>query len=164
MSEARSEVAVVRYRGRVVENRHAVSLAVADTRGRLLAWWGNPERETWLRSANKPFQALMTVETGAADRFGLSEEEVALICSSHNGEDGHVAGVLSILGKLGLDPSVLRCGAHAPYDEATMYRVGPAYNRLHSDCSGKHSGMLTLARHLGVDRRTTSIRPADRSA
>jgi L-asparaginase II len=151
MPERTSEVAVVRYRGKFVENRHAASVAVAAPDGRLIGWWGDPERMTWLRSANKPFQALMMVETGAADRFGLTEEEIALCCSSHNGEAGHVEGVLSILGKLGLDPSVLRCGAHPPMEQATMFRVGAGYSRLHSDCSGKHSGMLALARHLGVE-------------
>ena len=147
----KSEPAVVRYRASVVENVHAASVAVADPKGRLIAWFGDPERVTWLRSANKSFQALATIETGAADRFGLTQAEVALIASSHNGEDGHVEGVLSILGKIGLDPSALQCGTHPPLDQATAFRVGADYNRLHSNCSGKHSGMLTLARHLGVE-------------
>ncbi len=147
----KSKVAVTRYRARVVENRHAVSLAVADPKGRLRASFGDPERVTWLRSANKPFQALMTVETGAADRFGLTEAEVAVICSSHNGEQGHVEAVLSILGKLGLDASVLKCGAHPPYEQSEMFRVGAGFGRIHSDCSGKHAGMLVLARHLDME-------------
>src|SRR5207245_11422557 len=127
------EAAVLEFRDGVRENTHAATVAVADPKGRLIAWWGDPERMTWLRSANKPFQALMTVESGAADRFGLTEEEVALICSSNSAEDGHVAGVLSILDKIGLDPSFLRCGAHPPMHLPTMLRVGPGFIRLHSD-------------------------------
>jgi L-asparaginase II len=139
-------------RGPVVESVHHGAAAVADAQGRLLAWWANPQVVTFLRSSAKPFQAIPLVESGAADYFGLTPEEIALICGSHDGTDAHVARAASIQRKAGFSESDLLCGVHAPLDKETAARLAaegqePTPNR--HNCSGKHSGMLALASFLG---------------
>src|SRR5256885_15921410 len=92
-------------RGSVVESRHAVHVAVVDAEGRLVARAGNPDFVTFWRSAAKPFQALPLVTDGAADRFGLTSEELALACASHSSEPAQVARVRELLGKIGCSRS-----------------------------------------------------------
>jgi L-asparaginase II len=144
-------VAVKVYRGDVVESVHRASVAVVDRQGRLEASFGDPNLVTFVRSSIKPVQALPLLETGAAKRFGLSEEELAIACSSHNGEDVHVRLVEGVLEKIGLGVEALRCGAHAPYDKSAAQRVGPAFTAVHNNCSGKHAGMLAVCVHQGWD-------------
>lgn len=134
------------WRGPHVESRHVVHAAVADVEGRVLEAWGDPDRLTHPRSAVKPLQALPLVETGAADAFGLGSVELALACASHLGEDGHVAAVEAWLDRIGCTVGDLECGverAHCDRD--------PAATAARNNCSGKHVGFLTVARHLGVD-------------
>jgi L-asparaginase II len=139
-------------RGPIVESSHFGAIAVSDAKGRLLAWAGNPGTVTYYRSACKPILAVPLVESGAADHFGFTERELAIICGSHGGEDIHVDAVLGILDKIGLGPDALACGTHMPLDKATaraMQQRGEQPTVLHHNCSGKHSGMLALARFNG---------------
>ncbi len=139
-------------RGSVVESRHRVHAAVVDAEGQLRAFAGDPELVTFIRSAAKPFQALAMVEDGAADRFGLTDREVALVCGSHAGAPVHTSTAESILAKLGLDAEALACGPHPPFDPLTrreLQEAGLEPVRLHNNCSGKHAGMLALARARG---------------
>jgi L-asparaginase II len=95
--------------------------------------------------------------SGASDRFGFTDEEVALACASHNGEPIHTQIVMSMLEKIGLTPEALQCGAHEPYGvEAAreLQERGEAPNALHNNCSGKHAGMLALALHWGAPIET----------
>lgn len=138
-------------RGGRVESVHHGAAAVADGTGRLLAWAGDGEIVTFLRSAAKPFQALPLVESGAADAFGLSTDQLAVVCASHTGTRHHVELVESIQRAAGIGESELQCGAHFPYDAAEARRLrqaGEAPRLNHNNCSGKHTGMLALARHL----------------
>lgn len=140
-------------RGGVVESIHYGAAAVADSRGRLLAWVGDPQLVTFLRSSAKPFQALPLVEGGGLDAFGLTPRQLALICASHAGTDAHKAMAESIQTKVGVTEADLRCGTHPPYDAETWTRMQaagepPTPNR--HNCSGKHSGMLAQARYLGL--------------
>ncbi len=107
---------------------------------------------TFWRSAAKPFQALPLVEDGAAERFGLTSEELALVCASHSSEPGQVARVRELLGKIGCSERDLLCGPHAPLSDrvAQDYHTrGVRLTAVYSNCSGKHAGMLALARHHG---------------
>jgi L-asparaginase II len=153
-SDARlAPVAVVVRRGERVESEHRVAYAVADADGRLLEATGDVERPVFPRSAVKPLQALALVESGAADRFEVSDQEIALACASHGGEPEHVDLVRAWLARLGLDGSVLECGAHLPLHGPSAARLIAAERppeRVHNNCSGKHAGMITVARHLGV--------------
>jgi L-asparaginase II len=141
-------------RGSLVESRHRGSIAVVDADGSLVLALGNVETLVYPRSAVKAMQALVLVESGAADRFGLNEEALALACASHGGEPGHVAVVERMLAAAGLDPSALACGvhwpSHAPSAQA-LARSGASATALHNNCSGKHAGFLCAACALGVD-------------
>lgn len=141
------------WRGRVVESRHRGHIAAVEGDGRLIAHAGEPETVTYLRSSGKPFQAIPLVTSGAADRFGFDARELAIACGSHSGEDIHAETVARMLEKIGLDESFLKCGTHEPYDLTTAERLRASGERptvLRNNCSGKHTGMLALAVHLGA--------------
>jgi len=143
-------------RGAVVESRHCGAVEVVDADGATVLALGDVERRVFPRSAVKALQALRMIETGAADRFGLTDQELALACASHSGESGHVAAAQSMLARIGLDASYLRCGAHPPMhvpSATALYCGGMEPTALHNNCSGKHSGFLCLACMLGADPR-----------
>src|SRR5499427_11106223 len=112
---SRSDHLVEVWRGPIIESRHSGHLIAVDGDGRQICSLGSPETITYLRSSAKPFQALPVVFSGAADRFGFNEQEVAIACGSHNGEPVHVETVRSMLRKIELPESALKCGAHEPY-------------------------------------------------
>lgn len=139
--------------GYTVENVHAGSIAVVDTEGRLLAWAGDPHYQTFTRSALKPFQALPFLLSDGPAKFGLAQEELALLCASHSGEEQHLAGVRSILDKIDLDAGRLECGCGVPlYYEFNNLPVPQdrTWTPLHHNCSGKHSGFLAWCRQHGA--------------
>jgi L-asparaginase II len=141
------------YRGDHVESFHSGSIAVVDATGRLVAYAGDPDTRTYLRSAAKPFQVLPLLREGGRDEFDLTEEELALICASHGGETVHVATAAAILRKGEFDESDLRCGPHMPYEEraaAELRQSGEAPSPLHNNCSGKHAGMLLYCEMLDL--------------
>jgi L-asparaginase II len=138
-------------RGEVVESLHYGAVAVANTAGELIAWWGDPETVTYLRSSAKPFQALPLVESGAAEHYGLTPRELSVVCASHSGTDDHMEVVVGLQRKVGVDEGDLACGVHPPLDSETAQRLkaeglAPTPNR--HNCSGKHTAMLALARFL----------------
>ena len=152
MSEGRGPEGVRLWRGDEVESLHEVHAALAASDGETLARVGDPARRTFLRSAAKPIQLLPLVEDGLVDRFGFTEPEVAVMAASHNGEPFHIEAVRSILAKVGLEPAQLRCGAHAPYHAASaeaLRAAGKQPTALHNNCSGKHAGMLAVAKANG---------------
>jgi L-asparaginase II len=141
------------FRGPLVESRHRGAFAVADTNGRIVASAGNFSQAFFPRSAIKAFQCLPLIESGAAERFGLNDEEIALCCSSHAGEPEHVRVARSILAKAGIAEACYECGAHMPTAREACYdlvRKGEKPQAVHNNCSGKHAGMLALAKHLNV--------------
>lgn len=138
-------------RGDRVESVHRGAVAVADAHGKLVAAWGDVEAAVFPRSAFKALQALPLVETGAADAFGVGEEELALACASHSGEAMHVDRVEAWLERIDCVEADLACGPHLPINEAAahaMLRAGERPCRIHNNCSGKHTGFLSVARHL----------------
>ena len=140
-------------RGAITESRHRGHVAAVKPDGSVVASLGAPNAVTFLRSSAKPFQALPLLVTGAAERFGFTDEEVALACASHNGEPIHTKLAASMLEKIGLSPDSLRCGVHEPYglEAAAVLRAhNELPNVLHNNCSGKHIGMLAVALHLGA--------------
>jgi len=141
-------------RGELVESRHRGAVAVVDAQGRTVWSAGDIGAPIYPRSAVKAIQALVLVESGAADRFGFGDEELALACASHSGEPGHVAGVLRMLARAGFDATAVQCGAHRPRHRPSadaLVRAGEAPSPLHHNCSGKHAGFLCAACHLGAD-------------
>lgn len=139
-------------RGSVVESRHAVHVAVVDSNGRLVAQAGNPDLVTFWRSAAKPFQALPLVADGVAQRFGLERQDLALACASHSSEPAQVALVREFLQRVGCSERDLMCGPHRPLSDAVAKDYdtrGVRLTAVYSNCSGKHTGMLALAKHHG---------------
>ena len=139
-------------RGDIVESVHFGAIAVVESSGRLAAWYGDPGLVTFTRSSAKPFQALPFLENGGMQIYGLTLQEVALICASHSGTDEHLAVVRSIQAKTGISEADLMCGVHTPYDRSTaesMRRQGIVATPNRHNCSGKHSGMLAFSKMLG---------------
>ena len=144
-------------RGDIVESRHRGHIIAVDADGHVVARLGAPEMVTYLRSSAKPFQSMPLVATGAADRFGFAEREIAIACGSHSGEPIHEATVAGMLRKIGLDESALKCGVHEPFNREVanaMRERGEPFRVLQNNCSGKHAGLLALALHLGAPIET----------
>jgi len=155
-------------RGALVESRHRGSIAVVNADGAVVLALGDIATPVYPRSAVKALQALVLVESGAADRFGFAEEELALACASHGGEAAHVAVVERMLARAGLNRSVLACGAHWPIHQPSaqaLARAGDQASALHNNCSGKHAGFVCAARALGVDHHgyTDHAHPVQRA-
>jgi L-asparaginase II len=147
-------ILIEQTRGTFVENRHRAAFVVSDAAGNIIASAGDISRPVFPRSAIKSMQALAMVTSGAIDKFAITDEELALACASHHGEDVHVLGVTQFLGHVGVTPDDLECGAHQPTNgraREALRRAGAEPSQLHNNCSGKHSGMLSVARALGVD-------------
>ena len=152
----RNPVLVEVFRGALVESRHRGAVVVVDADGATVLALGDVERAVYPRSAVKPLQALPLVESGAAERYGFGDEELALACASHGGEPTHVAVVQRMLARAGLEVSALECGAHWPSHQQSAHalaRAGGAPSALHNNCSGKHAGFVCVACAAGVDHR-----------
>jgi L-asparaginase II len=135
-------------RGGVLESSHCGALAVLDADGAVVAQLGDIDRPIFPRSAVKLLQALPLVASGAAEQLGLNDDELAVACASHGGEDVHAQTVAAMLAKAGLDTTALECGAHWPYLESAARSLavrGQEPSALHNNCSGKHAGFLCLA-------------------
>ena len=141
-----------RWRGKSVESQHRGAWVLVDGAGDVVDGAGAFRRPVFARSSTKSMQALPLIESGAASAFGLGPVELALACSSHNAEDCHTQPVTRLLGRLGLDPGHLLCGASAPGDpnvRRQLFASGESPSALHHNCSGKHAAFLALAAHLG---------------
>lgn len=141
------------YRGDFVEDHHVVSLAIVSPQGETLFTAGNPDLNVPMRSSAKPFQAQALFQSGAYRQFALSLKELALCCASHEGSAEHLQVAEGILQKLGLTEAALNCGAHLPGDKESRARLassGQAVSAIYNNCSGKHSGMLAVAKALGA--------------
>lgn len=140
-------------RGGIVESAHRGAIAVCDAGGKVVATWGDVAKAVFPRSAFKSLQALPLVETGAADAFKVTDEHLALACASHSGESMHVERVEAWLGRIDCRDGDLACGPHLPFHEQTahaMLRASERPCKVHNNCSGKHTGFLTVARHLKI--------------
>jgi len=144
------------FRGGLLESEHRGAY-VAVEGDRVVATAGDDGRPVFYRSASKPLQALGVVTSGAADRFGYGEEEIAITAGSHSATPAQVALVETMLVRAGLSAADLRCGGHWPYHEPTAARVRRTHERplsLWNNCSGKHAGMLAAAVALGAPTDT----------
>ncbi|SFL74278.1 asparaginase [Shimia aestuarii] len=141
------------WRGDFLENTHHGHAVVCDPSGAIVESWGDPNAVILPRSSSKMLQALPLIESGAADAHGLTDQHLALACASHNGADIHTSMVRDWLSALGLGEDDLRCGPQEPADipaRNALIRCGDPACQVHNNCSGKHSGFLTLSRHLGA--------------
>ena len=144
-------------RGALLESVHRGRLVICDPDGKVLEAAGDAEAYVYARSSAKPFQALPLVRSGAADAFGLTDDELAVVCASHNAEEPHLTAVTSILEKAGLTEDDLQSGAHLPLYEPEadrLIRSSEEPRPIHGNCSGKHAGMLAVCVHEGYDTAT----------
>lgn len=140
--------------GTFVESTHRGAFAVFDANGQEVYSAGDIDMPMCPRSALKPLQSLAVLESGAVEHFGLGAPEIALSAASHSGEPRHVQIVAEWLKKIDCSIDQLECGPQLPvYEPAArdLIRSGSEPNQMHNNCSGKHVGFMTLARHLGVD-------------
>ena len=150
---AEAQVLAEVWRGDRVESRHRGHAVVVDDTGAIVEAWGDPDAVIYPRSSCKMIQALPLIETGAASAHDLGAEHLALACASHVGADAHVSRVKAWLAGLGLGEPDLRCGPQVPDDRDERHRLRAADQapcQVHNNCSGKHSGFLSVARHLGA--------------
>ncbi len=141
-------------RGNWVENRHRGAFIIVDANGGVIASGGDVERPIFPRSAIKSMQALAMFDRHAIEKFHHTGQELALACASHHGEDEHVGNVAHFLGRMGLSAADLECGAHMPTNgkaREALRAAGQDPSPLHNNCSGKHSGMLSVALAMGID-------------
>ncbi|MEQ5869341.1 asparaginase [Sagittula sp. NFXS13] len=140
-------------RGPLAESRHFGHAVICDASGEVVESWGDPDQQILPRSSAKMLQALPLVASGAADAHGLSTERLALSCASHQGAPLHNDAVAAWLSDIGRSEEDLICGAEPSRDKDLrlgMIRRDEAPRRLMNNCSGKHAGFLTLAKHLGA--------------
>lgn len=138
------------WRGGMLESVHRGHALVMDNTGIVHAW-GDPQTVIFPRSSCKMIQALPLIESGAAEAAGLGDRHLALACASHSGAAIHTGLVTEWLGHIGQAEGDLRCGTHWPLDAPArdgMIRAGDAPCQIHNNCSGKHTGFLTLNRHI----------------
>jgi len=141
------------YRGDIVESFHIGYAVAVDENGESFFSAGDPEYPVFIRSAAKPFQAAALLESGAVEKFKLKDEEIAILCASHNGESFQTEIVAGLLKKTGMNIEDLLCGIHPPFDHTSYEQLilqGKRATALHNSCSGEHAGMLAVAKVLDV--------------
>ncbi len=142
-------------RGPKVESVHRGAISVFDGDGKAVLSIGDVSAPVFPRSAIKAIQALPLVESGAADAFEFGNRELSLACSSHSGEDAHIALARDMLRRAGLDETCLECGGHwssqawVMRHQTTLYDDTPP--AICNNCSGKHAGFVCTAAHQGID-------------
>ncbi|MGC1310364.1 MAG: asparaginase [Phormidesmis sp.] len=137
----------------ILESSHQVHAVACDDRGRVLASAGDAELGTFIRSALKPFQALAVTASGTLDHFHLTDKDLAIICSSHQGNLDQVRQAFNILWRCDVEPLALQCPT--PKKATTP---------LAHNCSGKHAGMLAVCKHQGwsLDSYTQRSHPVQK--
>jgi L-asparaginase II len=146
-------ILVRQIRNGIVESVHRGDVVEADVSGRILRLLGDPDRPVTLRSCVKPFGLVALIEAGGIDAFELTAPEIAIMASSHSGEDIHVRTIQGMYRRAGVSQAVLACGAEGmPLDALTAARLardGEKAGPVRHMCSGQHSAMILLARLRG---------------
>ncbi|MDA5557382.1 asparaginase [Shimia sp. MMG029] len=148
------------WRGDILESVHSGHAVVCNAEGDIVEAWGDPDAVVLPRSSSKMIQALPLVESGAADAAGLTDKHLALSCASHNASKIHNDMVTAWLSAQGFSDDDLICGPQEPRDigiRDELIRCNDPVCRVHNNCSGKHTGFLTLTKHLGAERNYTDI-------
>ncbi len=139
---------VIEERNGTVESVHRAHIAVVNPDGDLLYSSGDPEFHTYSRSCIKPFQ-MIPVMIEAAERYGYTDEEIAMIAGSHSGEPEHLEHVRSIMSKSNITEDMLRCGPHPPFHKPSAKALDGEFKPIHNNCSAKHASVLGLCRLKG---------------
>ncbi|NNE08092.1 MAG: asparaginase [Gemmatimonadetes bacterium] len=135
-----------------MESTRRGHVVVVNDRGELVYSIGDDEYRTFYRSAVKPFQVLPLMESDFFESFGFEDRHIAIMVASHSSQPEHTKVVREVLKKAGVTEADLECGAHAPAHEPSrdrLARAGRTAGVIHNNCSGKHAGMLALAKGNG---------------
>ena len=132
-------------RGNIAENLHRGHIVIVNNKKEIVKSIGDTKFYTFLRSCAKPIQAIPVIVSGAAEKFNFTDKEITIFAGSLNGQDFQIEILKSILKKISLDESYLKCGIHPPSHKLTRLST-ENYNVLHNNCAGKHLAMLTLCR------------------
>jgi len=133
----------------MVESTHDGIITAVTADGSLVASCGEPETIVYMRSSAKPFQAVPILESGVREAYDITDEELAVICSSHSGTEEHVRVLEGLQARVGISESDLETGVHFPFDRETAQKLavsGTTLTANRHNCSGKHTGMLALAK------------------
>lgn len=146
-----SEILLNLTRGNIPESIHRGDIVVVDNNGKYIAVYGDAHKFTFMRSSAKPFQAMEVILSGAYNDYQFTDKEISIMCASHYGEEFHVYSVKSILSKIGLEEKDLLCGNSTSLSssyalELASKNINP--RQFFNDCSGKHSGMLSVCKYL----------------
>jgi L-asparaginase II len=148
-------ILVRQVRNGIEESVHRGDIVEVDATGRVLRAIGDVERVVTLRSTVKPFGLVALVEAGGIEEFDLDPAELAIMASSHSGEDLHVRTLQGVYRRAGVSQSLLACGVEGmPLDALTAARLardGERPGPIRHMCSGQHSVYLLLARLKGWD-------------
>lgn len=148
-------VLVRQVRAGLVESVHRGDIVEVDVAGKVLHAIGDPDRVAFLRSTVKPYGLLALLRAGGVREFDLTPDEIALMASSHSGEDVHVRTIQAMYRRIGIATSLLACGtAGMPLDELTAARLmrdGERPSPMRHMCSGQHSVFILLAKMGGWD-------------
>ena len=140
------------WRGPLLESLHLGHAVVCNAKGEIVRSWGDPDAVIYPRSSAKMIQALPLITSGAAAKYGLTSEQLALACASHNGAEIHTSRVNAWLDQLSMTDHDFRCGPQEPADipaRNELIKTDQSPCQVHNNCSGKHAGFLTLNQHLG---------------
>jgi L-asparaginase II len=134
----------------VEESVHRGDIVEVDAAGQVIRALGDPDRLVMLRSTVKPFGLVALIEAGGVEAFDLTPDELAVMASSHSGEDLHVRTLQGVYRRAGVSQALLACGSDGmPLDALTAARLardGEKASPIRHMCSGQHSVMLLLAR------------------
>ena len=133
-----------------LESLHFGSAVVIGAGNESIFEWGDVDKLVYPRSAMKMIQAIPLIDSGAAESYGLGQEQIALACSSHQGSVLHTSLLKKWLAELGLTEKNLRCGLQPPSDKIDrqeMRERGEKPTELNNNCSGKHAGFLTYCKY-----------------
>lgn len=143
-------VLVRQVRNGIVEAEHRGHIVEVDVSGRVLRLLGDPDHVVTLRSTVKPIGVAAIIAAGGVEAFDLSTEELAIMGSSHSGEDLHVRTIQGMFRRVGISQALLACGAEGmPLDQLTAARLardGERPSPIRHMCSGQHSVFLLLAK------------------
>lgn len=154
LPNSESPVIIAFTRGGIIESQHRAQFCITNSKGEVILYYGNPQHITFMRSSAKPLQAAALLTLGIAEAYNLDDQEIALICGSHSGEQVHIDILLSMMAKIGIEPNQLHCGVHAPLDNQERDRLiqeNQSPSMLHHNCSGKHTGMIAAAKLMQLD-------------
>ena len=149
----KSQIMCEIWRGSYLESVHTGMAVICDKDGEISHQWGDPNALILPRSSAKMIQAIPLIISGAEKKFSIGEDLLALACASHNAAEIHLSRILDWLSHLGFSETDLRCGPHPskdPYVKKQMLEKGQSPCQIHNNCSGKHAGFLSVARHLNA--------------